>query len=241
MLCYHPLLGTLGRRTLRWRKLVEPESQRLTEAAQVGPFGIGDANPMPTLARTYQRRVDQLQTAPFIEEARDDLGAPAFSLEAPLDKVRTPHALPMRDREPQVRQVRLEIVSQRGHRRRECSLKPSQDHLSALPRRSAHRGSPPGGPSPRLASHQGLCPRHFASDGLSSGSADSEARSSEWRAPSWRSIARDAHRRAQAAADHVPEHPEPAVVALLIAQCQVQHLLRVPNSRINSYIQKLDD
>jgi len=68
--------------------LVGREPQLLAEVQQVSAVGIGDANALPALAGAHQGRVDQLQAAPLVEEARDDLGAPALFLEAPLDEVR---------------------------------------------------------------------------------------------------------------------------------------------------------
>ncbi len=73
MLRHHPLLRTLGCRALRWRELVEPESQHLTEAQQVCTLRVRDMDPLPSLARPHERGVDQLQATPFIKEARDDL------------------------------------------------------------------------------------------------------------------------------------------------------------------------
>ena len=58
---------------------MERKSQLLTEAQQVGTLGVSDANPLPALAGAHQCRVHELQAAPLIEEARDDLGAPGES------------------------------------------------------------------------------------------------------------------------------------------------------------------
>ena len=71
MLCHHPLLETLGGVVFHQRRLsMERKSLDLTEAQQVGTLGIGDANPLPTLAGSHQGRVHKLQAAPLIEEAR---------------------------------------------------------------------------------------------------------------------------------------------------------------------------
>jgi hypothetical protein len=39
----------------------------------VGTLGVSDANPLPALAGAHQGRVNELQAAPLIEEARDEL------------------------------------------------------------------------------------------------------------------------------------------------------------------------
>ncbi len=109
MLGYHPLLETLGGVAFQEHRLpVERESQFLTEAQQVGTLSVGDANPLPALAGPHQGRVHELQAAPLIEEARDDLGAPAFFQEAPLNEIRGPYVLPMGDGEAQMGETRLQ-------------------------------------------------------------------------------------------------------------------------------------
>jgi hypothetical protein len=89
MLCYYRFPETLGGVAFHEHRLsVEREPQLLTEAQQVGTLGVGDANPMPALAGPNQRGVHQFQAAALIEEAWDDLDAPALFQEAPLNEVR---------------------------------------------------------------------------------------------------------------------------------------------------------
>jgi len=76
------------------------DSEMLPETQELGAFSVGDANLLPTLTRPHERGMDQLQAAPFIKKARDDLRSPPFFFEAPLNQIGRTDVLPMRDREP---------------------------------------------------------------------------------------------------------------------------------------------
>jgi len=77
-----------------------------------------ETNAAPAFTGLPQGGEDQLQALLFRPEPRDDLGPPAFLLEASLDEVGGPHVLAMDGGELEVGQAGLEVLLEGPHRRR---------------------------------------------------------------------------------------------------------------------------
>jgi hypothetical protein len=105
----------------------------------VNALGIGETNPLPTPAGPHQGRVHELQATPRLEETRDDLGAPALFQKTPLDQIRGACVLVMGDGQAQMGETRLQIVAQRGHRRRVDPLEARGERRGGLPARLGGR------------------------------------------------------------------------------------------------------
>ncbi len=71
----------------------------LSQREQLLLLELGDPNPLPALTRPLQCGKDQPQTTPLVEEAGDDLGAPALLQEAALNQIRGPHVPAVIDRD----------------------------------------------------------------------------------------------------------------------------------------------
>jgi hypothetical protein len=206
------------------RRPVERKAQILAEAQQVSTLRVDDANPLPALTGPHQGCVHELQAAPRIEEPRDALGASVLFQDAPLDHIRGPRRLPVRAREAQRGETRLQIVPARSQGRRVETRKARRDRQRGLPslligRRAVECDDRGLNLGPRRVGHpvQHIRP-------LGPPAAEPQAcgpslfdRTQQPRPP----VAREAHRRAQAAADQVPQHPQPAAVALRGAPGQV--------------------
>src|SRR4030095_11553508 len=94
----------------------------LTNRAQLTLLELTDSQPAPPIGGPDDGRVHELQHGALAEGVRDDLRAPALLEKEPLEEVRRADDAPMAEREAEVGDAGVEIVTEALHDRRQLTL-----------------------------------------------------------------------------------------------------------------------
>src|SRR5437667_8358689 len=101
-----------------WRHAFGVRAAELfADRPQLALLEFADGNPAPPLGGTDDGGIHQLQHRALAERVRDDLRPPALFEEQPLEQIRGADNAAMAEREAEMRDARVEVVSEALHHR----------------------------------------------------------------------------------------------------------------------------